>query len=476
MVQIGVELRKYFEKRSLSLRILGSIYSVFITVGHIIMTIMLLLFYNFIMTVLDISTLHRQLFSIAILYAFIFSFIFSSGTSMILSRYISNQIYNKSYENILPSMYGGLSINTITTGILGGLFYFFSPLDFWFKLSAYLLLLLLSNIFIMMVYISSVKEYKRIVSMYGLGIATTVFLSLVLLFVFKIYSITVLLYCIDIGMLIILLGFNKIVMTYFNKSSTKYFDFLNYFIQYPYLFFVNFFHAFGMYSHNFTYWFSDIRVIFERTYLYAPDYDLAAYVAMLTIMPATIIFMIRIETTFYYQYKKYLWCISNGTLEDIDNARKEMIQVLYKDFTLLAEIQLIISIIFITGGISLLPMIGMTIKTVELFPFISIGFYFAFLIHVVITIMLYFDNHKHAFLVAGIFAGLNTVLSIATIYLGNEYYGLGIIGAGVVSLIVGIRKLEIMLKDVDYIIFCDQALPENKQESPLMKLVQYLNK
>lgn len=477
MAGIGFELKRLFNKRSIFSNFVGMLYSVFVTIGHMLLIILILIALNWIIRLRGVGYEDKEIFSCAILYAFIFPLILTSGPAMLISRYIADMMYNKNYSAIRPCMFGLLASTTLISGVLGAVFYIISPLEILFKLSAYILYMEVGILFLLMVYISAIKEFKRIAYSFFLGTIVTVLLGFIFININIIKDITALLIAVDIGFLIIIVGLSSSIIIFFRQTDNKYFDFLKYIKLHPKLLLTNFFYSMGLYSHNFVFWiYSPLQTFAGRTYLYSTDYDMASFVAMLTILPVTVMFVVRTETVFYDYYKKYLITVTSGTFLDIETARKDMMQALGQELLYVIEVQLIISLLMITLGTTVLPFMGLSWTSIDIFPFLAGGFYFSFLMFITITLLLYFNNQADAVKIAVLFFALNAMYSWLTVKLGKEYYGWGMIVAGLFSLAIGIERLTATLNRINYIVFCNQTLTPRKDITRFEKFVEILDK
>lgn len=477
MAGIGFELKRLFKKRSIMSNFAGMLYSVFATIGHMLIIIVVLFVINLVMKIKGFGEMNKELFSAIVLYAFIFSLTFTSGIAMVVSRYIADKMFKEQEEDIIPSMYGAVALSVMFSGIIGIVFYSFSKLDFMINFAGFLLFMELGVVFILMVYVSAIKEYKYIANSFFAG--SGVIIALVLIFsntrIF--WNVQWLLIAMDIGFFIMLAGIFISIKKFFVKKSNNYFDFLKYFQKYKMLFLINSFYTIGLYAHNFVMWyFSNLQTVTADIFVYAMDYDMSTFVAMLTIMPVTVMFVVRTETAFYDFYKEYLTCVRSGSLPQIEKARKEMIQCLGRELVFLIEVQFIISLFLIVIGIPALQTVGLSWITIDIFPFLAGGYYFSFLMFAIMTVLIYFQNYIDALKVAVAFAVLNTMFTYITTRLGVEYYGLGMIAAGLVCLVAGIERIVYTLNHINYMVFCSQKLILDNKRTRFEKVIDFLDK
>jgi uncharacterized membrane protein len=168
--------------------------------------------------------------------------------------------------------------------------------------------------------------------------------------------------------------------------------------------------------------------------------------------------MVTVETTFYTVYKKYYGRILNGfPLQDIESAKQEMYRVLRLEILFLAQVQLLVTILFLFVGVRFLPSLGLTQDQIDIFMVVVLGSWFLSLMITIFLVLLYFNEKKSAFLLTGVYALLSITLTSLFMNFFNQYGG-GMFIAALISLIFGSRLLVSRLNDLDYTTFCYQPI------------------
>lgn len=475
---IGFELKKLFKDKGLLSTIRAYLYSTFVTVGPIIISVLVITTLQFLLKYAGIKTNRRELLQVTIMYAFIFSVIISSGYCMMLSRYLSDRLYEEKEEDILPALYGSLATIIVICGIIGIIFYYRSPIDHVYNVFSYMLFVGLTVEMVLGVYVTAIKEFKKVAFgfLYGtiLGLITGYTLA-------KYKGVDELLSVVigfDLCILVVIIILANEIQKYFRGKSSLYFNFIKYFEKFHLIFFTNLFFTMGLYVHNFAFWMMpEINRIIEGTYVYAPLYDIPGAYAFLSCIPTMIMFVVKVETGFYEKYKNYFALInSGGAYEDIEVAKKQMIRAVYKEVLYIMKIQLIFSIGFLILGIRLLPLIGFTSNMINIYSLLVLGYYCVIIMFVIMTILLYYDHKKAACLVTLSFVITSFVFTLITAYIGTNSYGLGFFLSGMLSLIYGIRELEIYFNDIEYHVFCIQTGFREDDEGKLSDLIDRMNK
>jgi uncharacterized membrane protein len=73
-------------------------------------------------------------------------------------------------------------------------------------------------------------------------------------------------------------------------------------------------------------------------------------------------------------------------------------------------------------------------------------------------LLLYIDQRRAALLVVGVFTLCNTVLTLASFYLGSAFYGWGYLGATLIAAILGWFLLDSRLKRLEFLTFMRQPV------------------
>lgn len=478
MAGIGFQLKKLFREEGILENIKAYGYSSIVTIGPMALCIIIILFSQYLLIAAGTPMGERDRFMAAAQYAFVFSQIITGGFNMVISRYVADMTFIKKEENVLSSMYGLISICLMIGGILAFLLYYQSPLSLYFKWTSYLFFCELIIIWIQCMYVSALKDYMRIVKSFLVGVIVAVVLLWITVTFLDFNNATALFICLDIGFLVIILMFLNNIKRFFRINNFSYFDFLVYVEKYPFLLIIGLFYMFGLYGHNIVVWnYSALKVIIDETFLVAPYYDVPVFYAYITILPAMVIFMVSVETSFYDAYKLYYVRILEGfSLQDIMIAKRNMFEIIKVELKFLSEVQLFITICAIAVGVQLLPKIGMTSDQLHVFSILVLGNLFFSIMFTCILILLYFDAQKSALVTTLLFSISTIILTLLIIKSGN--YGFSLFLSSFIGLVVVLFKLREYLNNIDYYTFCSQPLVsihrDFQTEKVLTKIKPYL--
>jgi len=471
MAGIGFQLKNLFKENSFFWRIKAFAFSSIVIAGPMILCILLITLGQWFLGQLGTPFQERELFLGGTLYSFVFSQLLTGGFTMLFSRYLADQLYLGKRENVLSSLYGVLAVNLLLGGIAGGIFYFISPLGLLIKLSCYLFFMELTIVWLLSIYISALKEYLQLIWGFFIGVtiaAALIFGGSILL---GQSTAAVLFFSMDLGFFAIILLFFASIKQHFPENNQHYFDFLTYLQKYPSLFLIGFLYTLGLYGHSFIVWLGPLKVVAGNTYVMAPLYDVPVFYAYLTILPAMVLFVVSVETSFYEQYQKfYSMVLGQATLKEIKEAQKKMSNVISREFAFIMEFQLFFTICAISLGTKLLPL---STEQVDIFNIITVGNFFFIMMFILVQILLYFDDRQGALITIAAYTGSLLLLTAITLLFGS--YGLACFIAGLLGLGVALVRIYRYSKDFGYYTFCHQPLIIKEEKLYAERIAAKLN-
>lgn len=481
MAGIGFALKKLFEEEYLTSRTKAYIYSALVSAGPWIAAVVtvnaLILISNHYFN--DIA--QRDLFMGTIVYSFVFSQILTAPWQMLITRFISDKLYSREYDYIRSSFFGLSRLIFIISFVICLFYYYSKSLPIYYKILASTLFLFISLLWILMVYLSAVKNYAII--SYAFIIGGTI--SVVLTFVFLKYPVALgdveiagnILLAYTAGIVITCGILLYTFLTTFYFGNNKQYEFLKYFSRLWRLFFIGLFYTLGLWIDDILMWYSSLGVDIYETYKYAPLYDNAMFLAYLTVIPTMILFVVSVETEFYDTYKKYYgFAVKNGTFEDIELAGQEMRNSIYRQLIYALETQTTITLttIVLSGGI--FSYFGIPLIVRDIFRIASLGALCNIFVLLIILILLYFEDSEHALIISAIFVTLNGIFTYYFIPRGVEFYGAGYFIGSFITLIISIILLIKFLREINYNTFGRQPLFIPKEKGSFVLLADFINR
>ncbi|MCT4542596.1 MAG: exopolysaccharide Pel transporter PelG [Vallitalea sp.] len=457
MAGIGYELKNIFKEESISRLVGGITYSVLVTIGPTIIVIVTIIILYLMLGFLSVSYTQRELLSSTILYGFIFSLLMTSAFNGVMSRYIADKIYEEKYDDILPSFYTGVFLNTLLGSIFGIPFIIrliiIGEVDPIFSFVSYCFFIVLIISFYSMIYLSATKDYKIIALYYFIGMIIA-FVLAHLFYIVGLSTIKSILYGITIGFLVISSLEFSYMRKYFGKNSGNYKDCLHYFIDHKNICLCSFFYILGLYIHNFVFWTHPSRIIVANSYVSMQSYDMASCLAMFTNISTIIIFTVMAETKFHSKYQKFNESVIGNKLNEITRTKKSMFRLLIQQISYLVGIQGIITTTIFLIAIIVLPILGFGGSVLIIYPTLVCAFLAIFLMYCNIIFMFYFNDNKGAMYTSIIFCICVLIGSIYSITLSESLYGLGAFFGAFIGWTFSFFRIKYIEKHFDEHIFC----------------------
>ena len=304
------------------------------------------------------------------------------------------------------------------------------------------------NIWVAAIFLSGMKQYKSIVTVFALGYGVSIFLAVYL----RKSDLEGIFGGFLSGQLALLLGL--IILINLEYPSEKLFDFS--FIRkirlYPSLVFIGFFYNFGVWIDKFIFWgdsYTSTQVIGPLRA--SPIYDIPVFLAYLSIIPGMAVFLVRLETDFVEYYEKFYEAIRSGrSLDHIEDMRNAMVSTLRQGVLQIVSVQMVVVAAVVMTGSSILKYLGISDLY---FPLLCVNVISAAIQVVflgVLTIFFYLDKRGTALILTIMFASLNAMFTLATLEFGPKFYGFGFAASLLVVVAVGFWMLDRRLDALEY--------------------------
>lgn len=461
MAGIGFELKRLFDKKGIIQKVRASLYATAVSTGPMILGVILLFGMKYI-AVRGEATGHQQdLIIIIITYSLLFALLLSSILSMVLTRYTSDMIFEDKIEKILPSLYGGIALLLSFGSIIWGIFLYLNKLEFQFSLFAFILFCSSLVVWLQIVYITAIKDFRGILIGFTLGILTSMLIGYYFVVIENYEPVATLLAATCVGYGVMLVSYMAILHEYFPMGKGNVFDFFRWIDKFPKLIFIGFFYTFGFFIHLILMWNSPWGEQVHGYFYHAPQHDIPALMAFITTLVTTVNFITSVEVNFYPRYRQYFSLLNqSGSLSDIEKAFREMIGVMKQELYYLVQRQLLVTVISIViiGEIIDSFGLGFTKQMISIFRITSVGYGLIAISISITLLLLYFSNNRDALLTTAVLLTINTAGTIYSIYLGENFYGYGLLIAGLAMYAVSWNRLLSYVNRLDYFIYCKQPI------------------
>ena len=458
MAGIGFELKKIFKKNSVVSKLQGASYAAMTTIGPLILVISTLFLMYAFLGYSNVIFASKELLASTILYMFIFSLITASPFNSVLSRYLADKIFENEEQHIMPAYYAGLAVNIILSAALGIVFclweWSIGKVDAFYVLFSYCGYIGLVFVFYNMLYISALKEYKKITAAFVVGMFVALILSLVMVKVFGSSVEFAVIVGFAVGFLIIGFTLYTLVKKYFKENSRNYTEVFGYFKLHWRLILTNTFYILGLYVHNFIFWTTSLRIVVVKSFVSAPVYDMATCIAMFISISTMVIFIVEVETNFHDKYQNYCQTILGGTMEDINYARDEMFRTIKNELFFIIQLQVIFCISIFLICILILPHIGIGGLILTILPALAVAYFVIFLMYCLVIFIYYFNVYNRAMITTAIFFGVTFFATLITKNLHPALYGLGVLLGAFAGFGYAFYSIRYIEKNLEHFIFC----------------------
>ena len=193
----------------------------------------------------------------------------------------------------------------------------------------------------------------------------------------------------------------------------------------------------------------------ELGFVHAPLYDSAIFTAQLTIIPALALFVTQVETLFYSCYRSYYAAIRDHcTLGQIEARAQSLKRTTFASLGQITLVQTALCLLVVLGTPRIVEISGLFFQQVGVLRLGALGALFQFVFFAATSLLLFFDRHMRFLTLQAVFLILQGSFAIATLDLGVAYYGLGYLGACVISAALALVVLERTIEELTFITFC----------------------
>jgi len=464
MAGIGIELNKLFSRKSLISYVGAYTAAAMVFTGPVLLGIILLVFVRTLSGYGGATRPEQDVIVVIITYSLIGSMLLNNVFSTTVTRYVSDMMYTKKSDRVIPALQGSIMIQLLFSIILWGPFMIFSGAGPVYSTLGFIFFCELIVVWTLISFISAVKDYIRIILIFAIGVGSAVVMGLFLIFFTSMDAIAAMLFSVYLGYGVMAIGYYDALRRYFPESRGSCFGFMEYFFLYPQLSLIGFSLSLGMFAHFVVVWISPYGMQNIGLFYSAPLYDVPALFAFVTTLMTTISFSTTTEVFFYPAYKNYYGLLNtNGSLQAIELAEREMLVILRRELLYLAFKQFIITLLVCTIGSTFLgeaSFAGFNATSRGLFRVLSVGYGIFASANGILMILFYFANYVHALICTSLFAA-GTIICSLYFFISNSYvssYGFSVMGGAVLMYLSTLFFLWYYTRKLQYNIYSKQPL------------------
>lgn len=449
MAGIGFELRRILVKDTYSATLRAYVYAGLISSGPWVLSILSVMLIGIISLGVVVPELKVRQFLISVTYLMATSLILTGGLQLYFTRFISDRLYEKKAGVILPNLVGILTLVTLLGGGLGGVLVF-SLFDESLLFCVLLVanFVTLCNLWMVIIFLSGMKAYNRILLTMLVGYSVMVVSALLL----RHFELPGLLLALLLGHATLLFMFLFEILREYPTQRMVSFDFLDRRQVFISLLFTGLAYNAGVWIDKFIFWFnpntSETVIGPLRMSLI---YDLPIFLAYLAVIPGMAVFLVRIETDFAEAYERLYAAIRGGeTLDHIFYLKDQMLLAIRQGIFEIFKVQGITVVLLFLWAPSLLDWLGISQHYLPLFYVDLVGVSIQVLLMALLNVFFYLDKRRIVLELTVLFLLLNAMLTLVSQFLGPGFYGYGFALSLLVTVLVGLFQLSRSLQTLEY--------------------------
>ncbi|MFO7705374.1 MAG: exopolysaccharide Pel transporter PelG [Halopseudomonas sp.] len=449
MAGIGFELRKILARDSYSSALQAYVYAGLLSAGPWVLSIISVMLIGILSVgVVFPEVLVRQ-FLVTTTYLFACSLIITGGLQVFFTRFVSDRLFEKKLDAILPNLLGIMLITTVGAGLLAFvLLWWLFDESFVYRLLVLTNFVTLCNLWLVIIFLSGMKQYNRILLTLLGGYLLMVVSSLFL----RRWGLEGLLFALLLGHGTLLFIFLFEIVRGHHSDRLIAFDFLERKQVFISLLLTGICYNLGIWADKFIFWFNPTTSEQVIGPLRASVlYDLPIFLAYLSIIPGMAVFLVRIETDFAEWYERLFDAIRNGqTLQHIAQLKSEMTVAIRQGLQEICKVQGITVVLLFLFAPTLAQWLGISPYYLPLFYVDLIGVSLQLLLMALLNVFFYLDKRAIVLELSALFVLLNIVLTLLSQYLGPSFYGYGFTVSLACCVLLGLLRLNKALDDLEY--------------------------
>ena len=449
MAGIGFEIRKILKRDSYwsVLRAYG--YAGLVSGGPWVLSILSIMMIGVLAVTLGVAQREVNAFQICVTYLMAGTLIWTGGMQLMFTRFVADRSYAGEKAEVLPNLFGVLVVT------MAGGFVWTAPFIFWFFPDPFfqqLLLLcnfvVLSGMWIALIFLSSMKAYRRIIwnmaKGYSLGIAVALLASR--------WELNGLLLGVLAGHGYLLFSFLYHIVRDHPGSALLKFDFLDRSRSFYSLFAVGTLYYLAIWVDKFVFWF----VPYTSEAVIGPlrasiIYDLPIFLAYLFILPGMAAFLVSIEADFAEQHERFYRAVREGdTLMHIEYRRDRMVYAARQGIYEIFKVQGVTVALCLLWGRDLLHAVGISPLYIHLFYIDVVAVSVQVLLMAILNVLFYLDARREVLVVTACFFVTNLLFTSFTLQLGAETFGYGFAASVTLSAFLALFILSHKFNRLEY--------------------------
>ena len=450
MAGIGFELRKILRRETLTGVTQAYAYAGLISSGPLILSIFGILIIGVLSLASVIPKFAIVEFQVSVTYIIALSLILTGPLQLSFTRFISDRLFEKRADLVLSNYNGVVLVSTLLSGLLG---FIAMAVGFRSEPLVYRLLMIagfvvVSNIWIAVIFLSSVKQYRQILFVFLVGYVCTVAFALLL----NGHGLVGLLGGFVGGHVVLLAGLSGLIYRDYQSPRFISFEVFQRRFAYPSLALVGLLFNLGVWLDKLMFWYAPGTGSKVIGPLHASViYDIPVFIAYLCVMPGMATFLVRIEADFVEYYDAFYDAVRNGaTLRHINDMRDMMVGSVRTGLFEIIKVQAVVLVLIVAFGERLLEWLNISPLYMPLLIVDVISASLQVLLLGLLNVFFYLDGRRLVLKLTAVFVVMNGVFTAITLRLGPDSYGYGFALALLVVVIGAVTVLDRKFASLEY--------------------------
>jgi uncharacterized membrane protein len=413
MAGIGFTLRKVIARGELGSTVRAALSGILIVAGPWILSIITLSLINRYLAV--VMAENSGLFIAQLVYTYSSSLILFSPIHLLFTRLIADLIWENRESEASRLLLWFCAVTAVLSAAVAAPAFFLMPLEGLarpglFRWASLLFFVFINQIWVILLFTSLLRWYGRILAYMSLGMAVSI--ALIWLWGRSAGLAGAMMgFALGHGLIVVLLLALGLTSHRPRRGGQSLKDVLDYAKRYRHLILAGTLANAAIWIDKIIYWFTRGAQVPGSMYHIFAGYDVAVYYANLIMVPGLVYFVIFGETGFYTYLRKFLITLTSGTYVQLQKTKFAMIRGMRREIGNQQIFQAGITLVAILLAPSMFPAGGEV--PAPFFQVTAASVFFQLLLVTIINYLYYFELYRLALKTAGLYLGLNILLTVA---------------------------------------------------------------
>ncbi len=462
MAGIGFRLQKLLERRTYFGMLQAYLYAAVISSGPLVLSIASLSALGFAVAIFHNPAIALFFSSVTFIYST--SMILTGSVQLVLVRCAADAEFSGNRELLWPLLSRFMAVVVPAQVVFAGCFFYFgTDTSGIFKISCVFLSAQVGMMWLLSGLLTAMKCYNRVVVSFAAGYGASCLLGWL---AFHFLGTDWLMAGFALGhffLILLLLGCIRRETPDAKAGATSR-TFASAMSAYRMMALCGLAYNIGIWADKFLFWwFGEGRIQISGLLYAMPLHDQAVYLGFLSIIPGMAIFLMKFETEFSAHYALFFQDVmGKATLEKLEERRLGMVVSVRREFFQLVKYQGAFTLVLLVLADRIMPPLGLGALQTGVFQIVLLGSFLLVLFLTFLTVLFYLDERRSALLSCTVFAGTNILVTGASIYFGEQWYGVGYVAATMAGLATSSHLAEKHLHDLLFVTFSAQPMyPES---------------